>query len=70
MDNLILITQTILSIVLVLLILVQSKGTGLSKAWGSGGISSTRRGLERLMFKATFVVAGFFIIISILQVVL
>ena len=53
---------------LIILVLMQAKGTGLGRTFGSGGGTSfSRRGLEKLIFKGTFVVAGVFLIISILQ---
>lgn len=67
--NIILIIQIIIAILLTLTILVQSKGTGLSKAWGmSGGTSFARRGLEKVIFRSTFFLAVIFIIVSIIQV--
>jgi len=65
-QNTFLIIQIIISILLVLVILIQSKGTGFGRAWG-GKTSFTRRGLERVVFKATFVLAILFILVSILQ---
>ncbi|QQS38449.1 preprotein translocase subunit SecG [Candidatus Woesebacteria bacterium] len=64
MDTFILVVQTIFALMVTGLILIQSKGTGFGRAWG-GGSSFTRRGLERLVFKATFVFSAIFIIISI-----
>ena len=53
---------------LIILVLMQANGTGLGRSFGSGGGTSfSRRGLEKLIFKGTFVVAGVFLIISILQ---
>jgi len=64
MSNILIIIQTVFSVALIALILVQARGTGLGR--GSAG-SFTRRGLERLLFKLTFVVAAAFLIVSILQ---
>lgn len=58
--------QIVLAIILVLLVLVQSKGTGLGRTFGSTS-SFTKRGVERIVFRATFVVSGFFLAVSILQ---
>ena len=55
MDNLIITVQIIVSVLLIAAVLIQTKGTGFGKAWG-GSTSFTRRGLERLIFRATFVV--------------
>ena len=61
-----LISQTIVGAVVVLLILIQSKGTGFGRAWG-GPSTFTRRGLERVVFRATFVMSGIFIVLSMIQ---
>lgn len=68
MQNLLLILQILVATLLIVVILFQSKGTGLSKAWGMGsGTSFTRRGLEKLIFKSTFFLVALFLIISILR---
>ncbi len=58
----------IISISLVVLVLIQARGTGFGR--GMGGTSFTRRGLEKLVFRLTFVVAALFIILSVLMLVL
>lgn len=71
MDSFLLVSQIILAILVVVVILVQTKGTGFGRAWGGGsGTSFTRRGLERLVFRATFVLSALFLFVSILQVVI
>jgi protein translocase SecG subunit len=65
MKEAILIVQIATSIALVGFILVQVKGTGFGRVWG-GSTSFTRRGLERLIFKLTFVATFVLIGISIL----
>jgi protein translocase SecG subunit len=68
MLNLILAVQILVSSLLVVLILMQAKGTGFGRAFGGGSSSSfTRRGLEKVIFKLTFVISFIFIAISILQ---
>jgi protein translocase SecG subunit len=67
----ILVIQLLSALLLIVTVLVQSKGSGLGKAWGgSGGTSFTRRGLEKLIFKSTFVIAFIFIASSLLQIVI
>jgi preprotein translocase subunit SecG len=69
MERLLLIFQIISSITLVILIIMQAKGTGFGRTFGGGGnVSFTRRGLEKVVFKFTFIVATIFITVSILQV--
>ncbi|MFC1710050.1 preprotein translocase subunit SecG [Patescibacteria group bacterium] len=65
--------QTISALVLTGLVLIQTKGTGLGRAWGGGGGSSVsfrRRGLEKLIFRSTFVISFIFITASIVQVLI
>jgi protein translocase SecG subunit len=71
MGNIVLFTQIFLAILLVGLILLQSKGTGFGRTFGGGGGTNfTRRGLEKVVFRFTFIVSFLFIIVSILQVTL
>ncbi|MBI4033153.1 MAG: preprotein translocase subunit SecG [Candidatus Blackburnbacteria bacterium] len=63
--NLFPVFQTILAIVLIICILLQSRGAGLGGAWGGGGeLYTTRRGIEKLLFRGTIVVAVLFVIVS------
>ena len=61
-----LLLQIVISLFLIVLILVQNKGTGFGRVWG-GKMSFTKRGLERVVFRLTFVMSALFIIISVLQ---
>lgn len=61
----------ILSAVLVVLILLQVKGGGLSDILGGdagGGITRTRRGLEKTLFQITIGLSTAFLVICILSV--
>ncbi len=65
------IASIILSIALVVIILLQVKGSGLGSLLGGeamGGIARTRRGLEKTLFQVTIVLAFAFIAVSILAV--
>ena len=67
MKNIFLVVQIISAILLTGTILIQARGTG----FGRGSAASfTRRGLEKLIFRLTFVFAGIFMLVSILQVTL
>jgi protein translocase SecG subunit len=66
MKEVLTIIQIVSSIVFIALVLVQARGTGLGR--GSAA-SFTRRGLEKLLFKLTFVFAAVFLIVSILQLI-
>lgn len=70
MQNILLISQILLSAALIVLILVQGRGTGISRAFGGGGASFTRRGLEKVVFKTTFILSALFILVSVLQLAL
>lgn len=63
------VVQVMLAIFLSVLILLQSKGTGLGSVFGGdGSVFQTRRGIELTLFKFTIGVAGAFLIISVLVV--
>ena len=72
MDILILTIQTISAFILTGMVLIQSKGTGLGRAWGGSGssVSFKRRGLEKLIYRSTFVISFIFITTSIIQVLI
>jgi protein translocase SecG subunit len=65
------IAQMVTSLILIGLILIQARGTGFGRSGGFGGNTSfSRRGLEKLIFRLTFIMALVFIILSILQLVI
>ena len=71
MKQVILVGQIAVSAFLVVLILLQARGTGFGRSLGGGNQSSfSRRGLEKVVFKLTFILVGIFIAISILQLVI
>ena len=58
--------QIAVSILLVVLIALQQRGTALGSAFGGGGeFYSTRRGIQKKIYYATIALAGLFIILSI-----
>ncbi len=60
------IVQALLGILLSGAILIQSQGTGLGRAWGGGGeFYRGKRGVEKLVFRATIFLAVFFLATSI-----
>jgi preprotein translocase subunit SecG len=69
MNNILIYLQILVSIVLILMILVQNKGTGFGRVWG-GTSSFTRRGLEKVIFKMTFVLTGLFVLLSLINIAL
>ncbi|MBI4993139.1 MAG: preprotein translocase subunit SecG [Candidatus Magasanikbacteria bacterium] len=59
--KILLIIQAISAILLVVVILLQQKGSGLGAAFGgSSNIFSTRRGIDKTLFRATIVIAVIF----------
>ena len=63
------IVQIILSAVLIVLVILQSKGGGLSTMFGGeGGVYKTRRGFERTLFQITIGVIVAFFVFSLLTV--
>jgi len=69
MANGLLVLQMVVSILLILAILVQTKGTGFGRVWGAGPKSFTRRGLEKVVFRATFILVAILVIVSVLSLV-
>ena len=65
MESLLLVAQIITGILLTGAILIQTRGTGFGR--GSSHASFTRRGLEKLVFRSTFVLVAIFLIVSILR---
>ncbi len=72
MNPLINISMIIISIVLIISILLQSKGVGLGGLAGgdSGGVYTQRRGIEKVMFYITISLSVVFIILALLSVIL
>ena len=65
MKDILTVAQLIVSLLLAICILVQVKGNGFGRVWGSGASSFTRRGLEALVFKLTFVLSFLFLALSL-----
>jgi len=62
--------QIIIAIILIVLILLQERGSGLSGVFGGQGSEfyQARRGLERFIFILTIILVAVFIVLSILNV--
>ncbi len=67
MKTVISLIQIILGILLVLVIIIQQKGSGLGSAFG-GDMSfyRTKRGAEKLLFYSTIVIAVLFVLSSLI----
>lgn len=60
--------QIIVSALVILLILLQPRGTGLGSAFGGdGGFFATRRGIQKKLYWATIVLAIVFIALALLN---
>lgn len=63
--------QVIIAITLVVLILLQERSSGLSGLLGGseaiGGFYQTRRGLEKMVFRATIILGVIFLVLSVIQ---
>jgi preprotein translocase subunit SecG len=71
MRNIFLFIQIFVAILLIFSILSQSRGAGLGSAWGgSSEFYTTRRGMEKIIFIATIVLAALFLLLSIINLLL
>ena len=62
--------QILLSLLLIVIILMQSRTSGLGSTFGSdSAVFRTRRGLEKTLFEVTLVLATLFILLSIANVI-
>lgn len=60
------IAQIVVSVLLMVAILMQSRGAGLGGVFGgTGGVYLTKRGLEKKLFIATIILAAIFILLSL-----
>lgn len=62
MKTIIQIVQAVSALLLIIFVLLQVRGTGFGRS--SNSSSFTRRGVEKLVFKLTFVVTAIFLILS------
>ena len=64
------IAQIILAILLIGAILLQQKGSGIGAAFGgSSNIYSTKRGVDKMLFNATIVIAVLFFLVALANLV-
>ncbi len=65
------IIQAVVSLLLIVAILLQSRGAGLSATFGGeGNVYRTKRGVEKLLFYATIGLAALFLGISLTAIVI
>lgn len=69
MDNLFKIFQIIFAVLLIVLILLQQRGSGLGSAFGGeGNVYRSRRGIEKFLFYGTILIAFLFCLTAVLSV--
>jgi preprotein translocase subunit SecG len=62
--------EIIISLVLVLVLLVQTRGPGFNGTFNSdSSVFRSRRGIEKTLFQLTIILAVVFVVISVLSVV-
>jgi preprotein translocase subunit SecG len=68
-DTAINIAMIIVAIVLILVVLLQTKGSSFSGAFGgdTGSISRTRRGVEKTLFQFTIGIGALFVVLAIIS---
>jgi len=71
MNSITIISQIIVSVFLIILILLQQRGTALGSSFGGeGGFYLKKRGIEKKIYWATVVLAVAFIILSLLNLLI
>lgn len=65
MQQIVQIIQSISALLLIIFVLIQVRGTGFGRSANSS--SFTRRGVEKLVFKLTFVVTALFLVTSVVS---
>jgi len=66
-----LLIQILIAILLIVAVLIQARGAGLGEAWGgSSEFFTSRRGMEKIIFLATIVLAALFLLSSIISLIL
>jgi len=67
------VAEIVISLLLIALVLIQERSSGISGVFGGGGSDSsyqTRRGTEKMVFVATIVAAIAFVAISIVKLLI
>ena len=69
MKKTILSLQILVSVMLVVAIVIQTRGTGLGSAWGgTGEFYRSKRGMEKILFIVTIILAVLFFLTSIANI--
>jgi len=71
MNSITIIAQIVVSVFLIILILVQQRGTALGSSFGGdGGFYLKKRGIEKKIYWATVVLGAGFIILALLNLLI
>lgn len=71
MKSAIYIIQIVLAVLLILIIIIQQKGTGMGGTFGGDlGFYRTKRGAEKLLFYVTIVLSVCFILSSVIGLII
>jgi len=71
MTNILIIAQLVVSVILIVLILMQQRGTALGSAFGQdGGFYGTLRGAQKKIFWATIVMSALFLGLAVANLIL
>ncbi len=71
MTNLLNISQIVITVLMVIAILMQNRGSGLGSAFGGeGNVYMAKRGAEKNIFIATIVLAILFLALGVVRIVL
>ena len=70
MQPILAIVQIVISVLLIGAILLQQRGTGLSATFGGeGNVYRTKRGLEKILFIGTIILAAFFFVTALITII-
>ena len=70
MKTAILLAQIAVSILLIVVILLQAKGSGLSTVFGGeGSFYRSKRGVEKMFVTITIILAGLFLVLSVASII-
>jgi len=71
MNQILFYSQIIVSVALIVLIVIQQRGTALGAGFGGGGeVYSTRRGAQKKIHYATIASAAIFLILGVLNIII
>lgn len=69
MKNILYIVQIIVSVLLIVVILLQQRGSGLGSAFGGeSAVYRTKRGAEKIIFRLTIILAVLFLVTALANI--